>query len=140
MGEVSVRLGGRASAAGFGMVSLLIAIVLLAIGVIALSTSSTYLTSLHTDAAERTRATAIAVSYMEEVKTRDPTTLTSESAVRVDETGSPAATGAFVRRLSVSPEPDAPDAVRVTVEVDYPVGLGRDRTVEMITVIYQGSL
>lgn len=122
------------------MVALLIAIVLLAIGVIALSASSTYLTSLHTDAAERTRATAIAVSYMEDVKTRDPATLTSESPVSVDETGSPAATGAFVRRMSVVPEPAVMDAVRVTVEVDYPVGLGRVRTVELVTVIYQGSL
>lgn len=124
---------------GFGMVSLLIAIVLLAIGVIALSASSTYLTSLHTDAAERSRATALAISYMEEVKTRDPAGLASEGPVTVDEVGAPTPDGAFVRRMSVTPEPTVLDAVRVAVHVDYPAGWGRTRTVELLTVIYRGS-
>lgn len=130
---------GPQARSGFGMVSLLIAIVLLAIGVIALSASSTYLTSLHTDAAERSRATALAISYMEEVKTRDPAGLASEGPVSVDETGAAAPDGAFARRMTVAPEPTVLDAVRVTVHVDYPAGWGRMRTVELLTVIYRGS-
>ena len=121
------------------MVAVLISIVLLTLAVIALSASSSYMTSLHTDAAERARATAIAVSYMEQVKIRPPASLASEGPVRVDETGAPAPDGVFVRELTVSPEPSVTDAARVTVEVDYPAGFGRHRTVQLVTVVFQGN-
>jgi Tfp pilus assembly protein PilV len=124
---------------GFGMVSVLVAIVLLAIGVVAISASSAYMVSLQTDAAERARATSIAVAYMEEVKMRVPQTLASEDTVAVSETGAAAAGGAFLRTLTVIPEPSVPDALRATVSVQYPSGFGRTGTVRMVTVIYSGN-
>lgn len=124
---------------GFGMVSVLVAIVLLAIGVVAISASSAYMVSLQTDASERARATAIAVAYMEEVKMRVPQTLASEDTVAVSETGAVDADGAFRRALTVIPEPSVPDALRATVSVEYPSGFGRTGSVSMVTVIYSGN-
>lgn len=124
---------------GIGMVSVLVAIVLLAIGVVAISASSAYMVSLQTDAAERARATAIAVTYMEEVKMRVPATLASEDTVAVGATGAATADGAFLRSLTVIPEPSVPDALRATVSVQYPSGFGRTGTVHMVTVIYSGN-
>lgn len=124
---------------GIGMVSVLVAIVLLAIGVVAMSASSAYMVSLQTDASERARATAIAVTYMEEVKMREPATLASEDTVAVNETGAAVGDGAFLRTLTVIPEPSVPDALRATVAVQYPSGFGRTGTVHMVTVIYSGN-
>jgi Tfp pilus assembly protein PilV len=127
------------SQAGFGIVSVLVAIVLIAIGVVALSSSSAFMVSLQTDAAERTRASAIALAYMEQVKTRLPTSIATEAEVAVNETGTEATGGRFLRSLTVVEEPDTPDAVRATVEVQYPSGFGRRRTLELVTVIYVGN-
>lgn len=124
---------------GIGIVSVLVAIVLLAIGVVAISASSAFMVSLQTDASERARATAIAVTYMEEVKMRAPASLISEDTVKVNGTGMPDAEGAFLRTLLVIAEPSVPDALRATVEVRYPAGFGRMRTVKMVTVIYSGN-
>ena len=121
------------------MISVLVAIVLLGVAVIAMSSSSAFLTSVQTDASERSTAAAIGVAYMEQVKNRAPVELTSEAPVRVDETGAEDEGGAFVRSLTVTEEPSAPDAVRATVRVRYPAGLGRTRTTEFVTVIYRGN-
>lgn len=124
--------------AGFGIVSVLVAIVLLAIGVVALSSSSAFLVSLRTDASARATAASIATSYMEEVKRRPPRELASEEPAAVNETGTEAEEGTFLRTLAVAPDPSAPDAARVTISVEYPAGFGRRRTVELVTIIYQG--
>jgi Tfp pilus assembly protein PilV len=124
---------------GFGIVSVLVAVVLLAVGIVALSSSSAFIVSMQTDAAERSRASAIAVAYMEEVKTRPATELATESPVRVDETGEPNENGAFIKSLVVTPEVSTPDVVRATVEVVYPSGFGRTRTLELVTVIFTGG-
>lgn len=131
-----VRLRDRR---GFAMVSVLVAIVLLAIGLVALSTSSAFMVSLQTDASERSTAAAIALSHMELVSMRDPGQLASEEPVRVNETGAESASGSYVRTLSVAPDPNIPDVVRVAVQVEYPSGFGRTRTVEMVTLVYRGQ-
>ena len=128
-----------ASDRGVGIVSVLVAIVLLSIGIVAISASSAYLVSLQTDASERARATAIAVTYMEEVKMRLPAGLASEDTVAVSGTGAPIADGPFRRSLTVIPEPSVPEALRATVSVQYPSGFGRTGTVHMVTVIYTGN-
>jgi len=123
---------------GFGIVSVLVAIVLLAIGVVTLSSSSAFLVSLRTDASARATAASIATSYMEEVKRRPTRELASEEPVTVNETGTQDEAGVFVRTLTVGPEASLPDAARVVVLVEYPAGFGRRRTVELVTIIYQG--
>lgn len=123
---------------GFGIVSVLVAIVLLAIGVVALSSSSAFLVSLRTDASARATAASIATSYMENVKRRPPRELATEEPITVNETGVADEEGVFVRALDIVLEPSVPDAVRATVSVRYPAGFGRTRTVELVTIIYQG--
>ncbi len=121
------------------MVSVLVAIVLLAIGLVALSASSAFMVSLRTDAAERSTAASIAVSHMELVSMRDPGELAGEEPVRVNESGTESPDGSYVRSLSVQPDPSIPDMVRVAVQVEYPSGFGRRRTVELVTLVYRGQ-
>ncbi len=123
---------------GFGLVSVLVAMVLLAVGVVALSSSSAFLVSLQTDASARSTAAAIGVSYMEEVKQRPPGTLASESPMSVNELGDADATGVFVRTLTVVDDPSSPEVARATVDVKYPAGMGRMRTISLVTLIYRG--
>ncbi len=123
---------------GFGMVSVLVAMVLLAVGVVALSSSSAFLVSLQTDASARSTASAIGVAYMEEVKQRPASSLASESPTAVNEIGEADSLGVFIRTLTVSDDPSSPDVARTTVDVEYPAGLGRTRTISLVTLIYRG--
>lgn len=125
---------------GFGIVSVLVAIVLVAIGVVALSSSSAFMISMQTDAAERSRASGMATAYMELVKTRPPGEIVTEAPVTLNGLGEPDANGPFTRTLTVAPEPSTTDAVRATVEVRYPSGFGRTRTVELVTIIFTGGM
>lgn len=124
---------------GFTMVSVLVAIVLLAIGAVTLSTVTTFLVSVETDAAERSTATSIGAAYMEDVKARPRHTLASEPPTAVNSEGLEDPGGAFVRTLTVATEPSVTDAKRITVAVRYPRGFGRFGNVEVVTVVYQGS-
>ena len=124
---------------GFGLISVLVAMVLLAVGVVALSSSSAFLMSMQTDTSIRSTATSIAIAYMEDTKRRPPRALTSEGPTRVDEIGLETDGGLFVRSLTVGEDPSAPDVVKATVEVRYPAGLGRIGRVELVTLIYRGN-
>ena len=131
--------GVLASETGFGMVSVLVAIVLLSAGVVVMSSSSLFITSIQTDAQARSIASSIALGYMEQVKTRERTSLAAEEPVRVNEIGEPDESGTFVRRLNVELEPSVVDAVRVAVWVRYPSGMGRWGEIEVVTIIYVGT-
>lgn len=121
------------------MVSVLVAMVLLGVGVVALSTSSAFLTSLQTDASLRSAAAVVAVAYMEEVKRRPPRSLTSEATASVDESGGANDLGPFRRTLIVEQDPAAPDLVRATVEIAYPGGMRGQGNVRLVTIIYRGN-
>ncbi len=124
---------------GFGLVSTIVAMVLLGIAVTALSSSGMMALAAHTDSSVRSTATAIAASYLEEVKARRPQTLASESAIKVDADGMDNQSGNFIRSMEVAPEPELPYTKRVTVKVEYPNGLGRMGTIKLVTVIYEGD-
>ena len=124
---------------GFGLISTIVAMVLLGIAVTALSSSGMMVLAIHTDSAVRSAATAIAASYLEEVKARGPKTLTSESALKVNADGMDSQNGSFTRSLEVAPEAELPYTKRVTVKVQYPNGMGRTGTVKLVTVIYEGD-
>jgi Tfp pilus assembly protein PilV len=127
------------SESGFGLVSTMVAMVLLGIAVTALSSSGMMVLAVHTDSAVRSAATAIASSYLEEVKARAPQALTSESAVRVNEDGVDDASGVYIRSLEVAAEEGLAYTKRITVKVEYPNGMGRKGKVELVTVIYEGD-
>ena len=128
-----------ASYDGFGLVSVLVAMVLLAVGVVALSSSSAFLMSMQTDTSIRSTATSLAIAYMEEVKRRPAQSLVSESPTTIDEIGLDNPEGHFVRSLTVTEDASAPDVVKAMVDVEYPAGLGRTGRVEMVTIIYRGN-
>ncbi len=87
--------------AGYSLVSVLIALLLLAVGVISLSNVLTQSVSMQTVMSTRTSALYIAQAHMEDLKSRDPITLASESAVAVDERGQPDVNGIFTRSVVV---------------------------------------
>jgi hypothetical protein len=124
---------------GYGMVSVLVAIVLLAAGVVALSTSSVFVSSLRNEAAVRSVAASIALGYMEDIKTRARGTLASEDPAKINEKGELDEGGDFLRVVDVVPDTTVVDAVRVKVKVGYPGPLGRTRAVEVVTIIYVGD-
>ena len=121
---------------GFSMISVLVAVILLGVGIMGLSSAGMVVMGSHTEASVRSTATAIAVGYMEQVKQRP--TLASESAVAVDETGQTNGNGKFQRSLTVADEPNVVKSKRVTIEVKYPSGWGRVSSVKLTTIIYQG--
>jgi Tfp pilus assembly protein PilX len=127
------------SEAGFGLISVLVAMVLLAVGVVALSSSSAFLVSMQTDTSVRTTATSIGIAYMEDVKKRPPRTLASEEPERVNELGEADEGGVFIRSLTVGVDAVAPDVVQVGVEVRYPNGPGSTGRINLATIIYRGN-
>ncbi len=126
--------------AGFGMVSVLVAMVLLAVAVVALSSSSTFLVSLQSDASGRSIATSLGIGYMEEVRRRPLESLASETAVRVNASGALDEGGAFVRSLTIEADPSLAEVLRAKVEIVYPAGLGRRGTVRLETLIHRGGV
>lgn len=124
---------------GFGLMSTLVAMVLLAVAVTALSSSAMMTVAVQTDTSVRATATAIASSYLEEVKGRPPLTVVSETAVQVNELGMYDPSGRFVRSLEVTDEKGLPHTKRLAVSVVYPSGRGRTGTLVLETVYYEGN-
>jgi type IV pilus assembly protein PilV len=118
--------------AGFGLISVMVAIVLLSIGVLSVSQVLTQSVTMQTIVAMRTTGLDIARSYMEEVKGRDPLTLASESAVQVNERGEVDSGGSFTRELTV---------VSVDLHLDEVVvivTLPRSNPIRLLTWVYDG--
>lgn len=124
---------------GFGLLSTIVAMVLLGVAVAALSSSGVFLMAIQTETGTRSTATAIAASYLEEIKARAPQALKSETALAVNEDGVVDATGRYLRSVEVVPAEDLPFTKRITVRVGYPRGRGRTGTVELVTLIYVGE-
>jgi Tfp pilus assembly protein PilV len=122
----------KRSEAGFTLVSVMIAVILLALGLIALAKAEGVLARAETDTANRSSALAIAQGYTEVVRSRDPAVLVSESAVQVNANGQPAAGGLYSRSTTVTA--DAANLLRVTVTVSYPRAASPLR---IVTLIYK---
>ncbi|UCC71229.1 MAG: hypothetical protein JSV86_12645 [Gemmatimonadota bacterium] len=122
---------------GFSLLTVLIAIVLVSVAVVALSGTTVYVLSLRTESGVRATATGIAASYMEEVKTRRVLALASESGANVDELGDVDTAGQFVRSLIVAQGP-VPNSKLLTITVLYPRGRAQMGKVELVTIVYEG--
>ena len=126
------ELAIRRPDAGFSLISVLVAIILLSVGVTAISQVLTQSVAMQTIVAMRTTGLDVARSYMEEVKGRDPLTLASESEVRVNDRGEADSSGAFTRELTI---------VTVTLhltEATVIVTLPRSNPIRLVTWIYDG--
>ena len=108
----------RRTVRGFTIVSMLVAIILLAVGMMSLATASASTMTLQTQAQNRTNAIAIARGYLELVRTRDPWTLVSEGTVKLNADGQVASTGAFTRSMQVTVTRQ--NLLRVELAVSYP--------------------
>lgn len=119
---------------GFTLISMMVALVLLVVGVSALATANGSTVKLQTLAQNRTNAIALARSYVEQVRTRDPWMVESESAIRLNSDGTASSTGAYVRTLTVRETRN--NLVEVEVRVDYPRAT---QPVKLITSLFRGN-
>lgn len=111
---------GLAPEKGFTLISVLLAVVMVSVGLIALARTQSGLLASQQNTENRDVATAIAASYMEDLRGRNPATLVSEPPLAVDAEGQPLPSGPFVRTTTVTP--DNPNLLRVEVQVAYPRG------------------
>lgn len=129
---------------GFSLLSVIVAMVLMGIGVLTMTNAMVRAQQLETRSDLRQAADVIANGYLEEILTRDPRTIISESSVIVDVDGNESETGAFTRTVTVEvarrvtlegEEIDAKFLKRVTVRVAYFVA-GKERQSRFTTLVY----
>jgi type IV pilus assembly protein PilV len=116
---------------GFTLISVMIALVLLSVGVMALARAGGEVAAARTTSAVKTNAVAIARGHMEYLRSRPPQDLTSESPVQVDEGGVINGAGAYTRSVRLTTESST--LLNVKVIVDYPRAT---EPVEIVTLIY----
>ena len=126
------ELAVRRPDAGFSLISVMVAIILLSIGVVSVSQVLTQSVTMQTIVAMRTTGLDIARSYMEEVKGRDPLTLSSEAAVAVNDRGEEDGNGSYTRELIVQSVDLHLDEVVVIIT------LPRSNPIRLVTWIYDG--
>ena len=125
---------GIANQRGYSFISLLVAMVLLTVGILALMRTNGEIIQGFATTGVRTTALSVARAYLEELRTRDPSTLTDESAVTVNDAGVADVNGNFSRSIAVtSPESNLR---QVIVTVNYPRA---NRPIELITLIFVGT-
>lgn len=110
----------RRNEAGVTLISVLIAVVMLSIGLVALARTQSVLLASQQNTENRDVATAIAAAYMEDLRGRAPATLVTEPPLLVNEQGQASAAGPFLRTTTVTP--DRPNLLRIQVAVTYPRG------------------
>ena len=113
--------GTHARRDGFTLISVIIAMMLLSVGVLALAGATQV--SMGAVNSENTRNVALqlARSYLEQVRGRDAALLVTEPDARIDETGAANAAGRFRRTLTVEATADSA-LVRVRVNVSAQSG------------------
>ena len=119
---------------GFTLVSMIVAIVLLTVGILALGNANTNTIKHQTMAQNRTNAVAIARAYLEEVRSRDAWALASEPVVQVGADGVEATGGVYSRSLTVSEVRN--NLLLVELAVDFPRA---GQPVRLSTYQYRGN-
>lgn len=119
---------------GFTLVSLIVALVLLGVGVGALAKSSAETLKFQNIAQNKTNAIAIGRAYVENLRTRDPWLMTSETSVAVDADGAVANGGSYSRAMDMVIERN--NLVRLTITVNYP---RMNDPVILTTFLYRGN-
>jgi type IV pilus assembly protein PilV len=119
---------------GFTLVSMIVAIVLLTVGIMALANANTNTIKYQAMAQNRTNAVAIARAYLEEVRSRDPWTIESEGVERVGADGIADGNGAFLRSMEVEEERN--NLLKLELTVDFPRA---EQPVRLTTYQYRGS-
>jgi type IV pilus assembly protein PilV len=89
---------------------------------------------MQTLAQNRTNAIALARGYMEAVRTRDPWSIQSESAVALNADGQAVTNGAYVRTMTVATTRQ--NLIRIDITVAYPRG---PQPVTLTTSFFRGN-
>lgn len=118
--------------AGFGLISVMVAIVLLSVGILSLSQVLTQSVAMQTITASRTTGLDLARSYMEVVRGLDPLLVAATPEVKVNERGEEDANGRFTRELTVA------TVDLHLLEVTVIVTLPRSNPIRLVTWIYDG--
>ena len=117
--------------AGFSLIAVLVAIVVLSIGLLAISRTSTQILTMHTAVSSRSAALAVARSHMEAVRSQDPATLGSESAVTVNGEGEIESSGPYSRTVVV--DSISHNLKRIRIQVTWPRA---SAPVELVTMAF----
>lgn len=123
---------------GFTLISVMIAVVILAVGVLALSRTLTGAMQANTRAGLRTIALDIARQRMEFLRSQPPGDMADfaeASGTDVNEEGRPVTGGKYRRTVIVADVRTS--LVSVTIRVTYPNGTS---PVELITYVYTGAV
>lgn len=129
--ERTTRLHSRC---GFTVVAMLVALILLAVGLMSLARASAQTVTLQTLAQNRTNGIAVGRAHLEQIRTRDPWTAVSEPATRVDAEGNVSASGFYTRRVQVTVT--RPNLLKVDVFVEYPRGT---QPITLTTSFFRGN-
>ena len=124
----------RRPRAGFTIISMLVAMILLGVGMMSLAAANAQTVTMQALAQNRTSAISLARGYLEQVRTRDPWSIQSESAVLLASDGTVSATGAFSRTLSVTVTRN--NLIQIVVNVVYPRGA---QPVKLTTSLFRGN-
>ena len=116
---------------GFTLISVMIALIILTIGIAAMSRTGFMTQQAHTAAAARTTALEIATAYMEDLRSRAPGTLDTESPVMVDPAGQLNPSGPYTRSVVV--QVLAKNLKQVTVRVLAPQ---LKNALELVTLVF----
>jgi len=126
-------LRGRADA-GYGIIGVIVALVLLSVGVLSVSSVLTQSVAMQTVSAQRTQALSIAEATMEEIRAMDPSDVAAVAEQTVDEAGDPDPDGVFTREVTVAA------AGTNLIEVTVIVGAPRSSPIRLVTLIFDGVL
>lgn len=129
------RIAGpeRRTDAGFGLIEVVVALLILSVGILSVSNVLTQSVSMQTIAAQRTSALSIAQTSMEQIRATDPLLITAQAEVSVNEDGTPDVNGVFTREVTMTAV--SGNINEVTVIVTAP----RSSPVRLVVWVYDGA-
>jgi Tfp pilus assembly protein PilV len=119
---------------GNTLIAVTVALIILAVGLIALAKTQTALLAARNVADNRSVALGVARGYMEELRARDPATLTNEGPVSLNERGDITPGGPYSGSVEVTQA--APNLLRLRVLVAVPRTTG---SLELVSLVYRPS-
>ncbi len=120
--------------AGFSLISVIIAMVLLSVGIMSLARVGGEVLGIHSATSARSTALAIARGHLEKIRARPAVELVSESPVKVDASGTISSSGMITRSVDVKDV--AYNLREVKVIVDFPRG---EVPVELLSLAFVGA-
>ena len=119
---------------GNTLIAVTVALIILAVGLTALAKTQSALLAARNIADSRSVALSVARGYMEELRARDPATLTNEGPVSLNERGEIAPDGPYSGSVEVTQA--SPNLLRLRVLVVVPRTTG---SLELVSLVYRPS-